>query len=612
MAVQKVYLLNQTTPVVIPSGLVPKGAYNAGTDYAVGDSVDYNGSSYVMHTDAGAGTLPTNTTYWQVLANKGDTGATGATGPTGPTGPQGVAGSNGANGTNGTNGTDGTDGVGVPVGGTAGQVLSKIDGTDYNTQWSPPTAYMADPGSNGMLARTALNTTVARTITGTANQVTVTNGDGVSGNPTLSLPQDIHTGATPTFAGATVAGATGTTIATLGTTPATTTNYLYLRNDNTATATPSTSLNFVAKNASNADIFAGGITALVDDKTAGAEGSYINLSTLSAGTFATRLQIYRGTIYNTANIIPTADSVYALGSSARYWSNTYTDRLYLNSTAYLDGAVAGAVGITGLVGIGTGSPTHTLTLPSTSTGIALYNTADQTTNYERALMQWSGNTFKIASGIGGSGTARSIELNTPSATGVSIINSFSGGTYNAVINGTVPSVAANGYATIRLGRAVSDSNAVEMNYQYKGAGLRTNNFFFGLHTNTQIMGFDGYGQVTLAQSSRFDVSSGTQYGVSILPTLNHTGTAGYTALRINATETATGSGAKNLIDAQVGGVSKFKVDNTGKITSPLSQTYAITNVTTDRAYDANATTLDEVADTLGTLIEDLRSLGLVI
>jgi hypothetical protein len=32
----------------------------------------------------------------------------------------------------------GTSGVGVPTGGTAGQVLSKIDGTDYNTQWVTP------------------------------------------------------------------------------------------------------------------------------------------------------------------------------------------------------------------------------------------------------------------------------------------------------------------------------------------------------------------------------------------------------------------------------------------------------------------------------------------
>lgn len=35
----------------------------------------------------------------------------------------------------GADGVDGADGVGVPAGGTAGQVLSKIDGTDYNTQW---------------------------------------------------------------------------------------------------------------------------------------------------------------------------------------------------------------------------------------------------------------------------------------------------------------------------------------------------------------------------------------------------------------------------------------------------------------------------------------------
>lgn len=39
--------------------------------------------------------------------------------------------------------------------------------------------------------------------------------------------------------------------------------------------------------------------------------------------------------------------------------------------------------------------------------------------------------------------------------------------------------------------------------------------------------------------------------------------------------------------------------------------YTTSNVTTDRTYDANATTLDEVADVLGTLISDLKSLGLI-
>lgn len=39
--------------------------------------------------------------------------------------------------------------------------------------------------------------------------------------------------------------------------------------------------------------------------------------------------------------------------------------------------------------------------------------------------------------------------------------------------------------------------------------------------------------------------------------------------------------------------------------------YTLTNVTTDRTYDANATTLDEVADVLGTLIADLKTYGLL-
>lgn len=49
------------------------------------------------------------------------------------------------------------------------------------------TDYMEEPGSNGIVAKTSANTAAARTVTGTANQIEVTNGDGVSGNPTLAL-----------------------------------------------------------------------------------------------------------------------------------------------------------------------------------------------------------------------------------------------------------------------------------------------------------------------------------------------------------------------------------------------------------------------------------------
>ena len=52
-------------------------------------------------------------------------------------------------------------------------------------------AALAGLSSNGMIARTGSGTASVRTIAGTADQVTVTNGDGVSGAPTISLPSSM-------------------------------------------------------------------------------------------------------------------------------------------------------------------------------------------------------------------------------------------------------------------------------------------------------------------------------------------------------------------------------------------------------------------------------------
>ena len=99
-----------------------------------GSGVDIASAAYyaVFDIDEQAWTetweLPAGTSPVELTSiTKLDTTAT-ATTPVGATGPAGA------------DGADGADGEGVPVGGTAGQVLKKIDGTDFNTEWGDDNA----------------------------------------------------------------------------------------------------------------------------------------------------------------------------------------------------------------------------------------------------------------------------------------------------------------------------------------------------------------------------------------------------------------------------------------------------------------------------------------
>lgn len=89
----------------------------------------------------------------------------------------------------------------------AGLTITNPAGTAGN-----PTFVLADDlaaleglASTGLAARTAANTWAQRTITGTSNQVTVTDGNGVSGNPTISIPTSFITSGTYTPTGTAVA-----------------------------------------------------------------------------------------------------------------------------------------------------------------------------------------------------------------------------------------------------------------------------------------------------------------------------------------------------------------------------------------------------------------------
>ena len=193
------------------------------------------------------------------------------------------------------------------------------------------------------------------------------------------------------------------------------------------------------------------------------------------------------------------------------------------------------------IGLETTAPTHSITLGSTATGIAPYNTVDQTTNYERVNMGWglvTANQFGISTSGGGTQTT---------ARGILIRSS---GTVGGVASANL-TVDAN--TTIQV--AVNRSSGV--------AGKT----YFGI-------------------TGSASQSSGSVTFQSIEPTITQTSTAGYTALLINPTETTTGSGTKNLILAQVGGVTKFAVDNTGALTlsapiSPANGGFGISNAKTD-------------------------------
>jgi hypothetical protein len=178
----------------------------------------------------------------------------------------------------------------------------------------------------------------------------------------------------------------------------------------------------------------------------------------------------------------------------------------------------------GNAGIATNLPTHSLTFGSASTGIALYNTTDQTTNFERLRQFWNLNTYNMAMETGGTGTARAL--------------AFSSGSRIFTITGTLA-----------------------------GAGAGPFDFNHGTPVGSGTQSF-----ATFTGSNSF--SSGTTNEVAIVPTISQTGTTSFRGLWISPYLSTTGSGAKYLIDAGTNTASngtgthtsKFTVDAAGNLT----------------------------------------------
>jgi hypothetical protein len=135
-------------------------------------------------------------------------------------------------------------------------------------------------------------------------------------------------------------------------------------------------------------------------------------------------------------------------------------------------------------------------------------------------MGWSGNIFQIFNNNAGSGTLRGMQIGDASDY-FEVIGAASGGSPKFAIRRTATTTASG---------------------------------------------------LLITNASGFTGSSGTQYGTSIVSTINQTSTAGFTDLLINRTQTAVGSGTQAFIDAQVAGSSYFKVDNNGKLTLQATNT----------------------------------------
>lgn len=177
-------------------------------------------------------------------------------------------------------------------------------------------------------------------------------------------------------------------------------------------------------------------------------------------------------------------------------------------------------------------------VPSTSTeGIRLFNTANQTNNAETMHVLWEGNVATIKATRTGSGTQRNIAINA-------------------------------GTRTLTV------------------AGLNSPHFTF----NSSLSGNSGnYTQFTGTSNN----SAGTVSFVAITPTYNGGGTNGATDLLINRTQSNIGSGVHRLIDAQVDGVSRFSVSNTGlTTTSQLRVTSSFTPSAANAAGDTGTIAWD--------------------
>lgn len=333
--------------------------------------------------------------------DKGDTGATGLKGDKGDTGLTGAA---------------GTNGQGVPTGGTTGQQLAKINGTDYNTQWVNPVDISGkqDTLVSGTSIKTvnstsllgsgdiviggavdSVNTQTGAVVLDTDDIAEGTNKYVTSAEKTiLSNTSGVNTG--DQVVPAQFNPIAGSNVTLTGTYPNVTFNSSGGGTWGSITGTLSSQTDLNSALGGKFDKTGGVITQTGSnsgyvDIRSGPTGNRSSFSLtgngspnagdtmtfqmrndigdviafvydLSASTYHDFLRFdYLNDKVSFPHMLPFSNLTYDLGSSSAYFSNTYTQKLYLNSTAYLDGSTAGVIDLTGNLALSGADTTVSLT-----------------------------------------------------------------------------------------------------------------------------------------------------------------------------------------------------------------------------------------------------------
>jgi hypothetical protein len=434
------------------------------------------------------------------------------------------------------------------------QAVQKLNGNAANLQpLDAELTAISGLAANGLIARTSASTAAARTLTGTAAEITVTNGDGVAGNPTLSLPTAL------TFTGKTVTGGTFTS-------PALTTPTI---GDGSAAAP---SLSFASETTTGFFRPSANVLGLAVAGTSRATVTTTGLTVTGTVTPTGSVHAPNGTVGNPSLSFNNDQD------SGLYHIGANNLGLALGGAKVLDVATTG-LGVTGALSA-TVSGADALTVTRTNVG----RTALVTNSASYALLD-------ITSG----GTNQAAYLNfVPTGTGAGIIQlggsdklaisstnlTMTGATVSATSDSTVLTLRQNGDGGAAMLLTNGVTNLARLSGTVASAGAGTDDGIFVIQTaNNGVLAERGrfYStglDVTGALSSTGNLTSLNSRSNGAATTFD----TGYSDLSAAIVHRNASDGGPNLVQIFAGGSKRGEFSSTGvAVTGLLTATNGITS-----------------------------------